>query len=532
VALLYILGVWIIARRLGGRWGGAGALAIIVLNPAPLKLYSMALSEGLITAMLVWVMVLVLGKDRPLWQLVLGGFLAGLMPVTRLNMSPVLPFVLGYIFWDHGLKAGIWSTVASMVSFLGVHALFWPGIMRLWTPWFPESLTPFLDRWRPDFGNAQSVRDINRTFRERYLSFFEGLRYHFPAIMGVVTSWVLWPEEWLNRSRYRIAVFLSSLFTVLLVLHGYASIGKDFNVFAFSVYLSFFEVLGILTLIATINNWNLTQPMWKRIMILVLILLVSLGVFFSYTGPVTFWGRAVGFILRKRFIHFQGGRIQRSPWAIWEVLRGRFGWRYPFSIYVFSILALLGLEVVILSGIVWFIGKSRLINVQRKRISLLLISFLTVSVLISPTQILGGEMHNFSCHAGVISEHEKAAQSISNNVFDGDSVFWLGMNTQSVILELMGKREISLYPQQLNAIYAYRLGGDEKALARFGFWNDTLTEKWLKEADVLLIEKEALVDWYKNFRMRQDVQDFDKVDATSQIGCFGEKAITVYRRKP
>jgi len=532
VALIYIVGVWIIARRLGGKWGGAGALAIITLNPAPLKLYGMALSEGLIAAMLVWVLVLVLGQDRPLWQLVLGGFFAGLMPITRLNMTPVLPFVLGYIFWDHGLMAGICSTLASMLSFLGGHALFWPDIMRLWTPWFPEGLTPFLDRWRPDFGNAQSVRDINRTFRERYLSFFEGLRYHFPAIMGVITSWILWPEEWENRSQFRVTVFLSSLFTVLLILHGYASLGKDFNVFAFSVYLSFFEVLGILTIVNTISLWKKSQPKWKFVITLVFIILISLGVFYSYAGTNTALGKQIGLLLSKRSLHWKDGKITFTPWKIWEVFKGRLGWSYPTSVTIFSILALVGMEFFIL-GIIMVIRKQNLPNDKISEFTYTLItSFLYLSILISPTKILGGEMHNFSCHADVISEHEKAAERISNYVLGDDNVFWLGMNTQSVLLDLMGKREISIYPQQLNAKYSYRVGGDEESLAQYGFWNETLMEKWLKEADVLLIEKEALVDWYENFGMRQNIQDFERVDSISQIGCFGEKAITIYRRKP
>jgi len=63
-------------------------------------------SQGLIACMLVWILVLILGPNRPLWQLLLGTALAGLLVLTRVNLSPVLLATLAYIFWEHKKTAG------------------------------------------------------------------------------------------------------------------------------------------------------------------------------------------------------------------------------------------------------------------------------------------------------------------------------------------------------------------------------------------------------------------------------------------
>ena len=106
---LMVLGAWILARRLGGRWWALGAVWLLALNIHLIKIYSVFATQGLIACMLVWVLVLTLGPDRPPWQLYLGTILAGLTFLTRINMAPVLPLVIIYIFWQYGKKIGLWS---------------------------------------------------------------------------------------------------------------------------------------------------------------------------------------------------------------------------------------------------------------------------------------------------------------------------------------------------------------------------------------------------------------------------------------
>jgi hypothetical protein len=96
LAALMLLGLWITVRRMGGRWWAAGALVAVALNPAGIKIYSLAISEVLIACMLVWVLALILGEDRPTWQVILGSFLAGLVGLSRLNLVPAVPVIFAY----------------------------------------------------------------------------------------------------------------------------------------------------------------------------------------------------------------------------------------------------------------------------------------------------------------------------------------------------------------------------------------------------------------------------------------------------
>ena len=72
LAVLALVGLWSFANRWGGKWWAAGAIWVMALNPAEIKVYTLALSEGLIAIMLVWMLVLAVGVKRPLWQIMLG----------------------------------------------------------------------------------------------------------------------------------------------------------------------------------------------------------------------------------------------------------------------------------------------------------------------------------------------------------------------------------------------------------------------------------------------------------------------------
>src|SRR5512147_2586332 len=61
LAVITLLGLWLFARRWGGPWWAAAVVWVMALNPAEIKLYTLALSEGLIAVMLVWILVLTVG---------------------------------------------------------------------------------------------------------------------------------------------------------------------------------------------------------------------------------------------------------------------------------------------------------------------------------------------------------------------------------------------------------------------------------------------------------------------------------------
>jgi lysylphosphatidylglycerol synthetase-like protein (DUF2156 family) len=111
-SILSVIGTWIIARRLSNRWLAALAVWVLVLNPSLISTYSIANSQVLVIVMLVWILVLTLGPDRPLWQIILGSLLAGTMVLTRENMVFVPPLLILYVFWEHGKRKGLFALAA------------------------------------------------------------------------------------------------------------------------------------------------------------------------------------------------------------------------------------------------------------------------------------------------------------------------------------------------------------------------------------------------------------------------------------
>ncbi len=557
LAVLYLVGVWIVAQRLGGksprgdasRWWGAGAVFMIALNPANLKLYSIMVSQGLVATMLIWVLVLTLGEKRPWWQLVLGACLAGLLPLTRVNMVIVIPFVLGYIFWEHGLWMGILSSLVSTVTFVGGHVFFWPGILSIWLPWIPAKLTPFLGTWYPDHNIGELLLVGGRaSFRSRVMAFFEGVRHHFSALVGAMVTWLLWPRKWSKPSRFRVAVFLSALFASLFVMHVWAALIKSPSVFGFSVYLSFFEILGILLVVVSSKNWRWELPFWRRYTAFGLMAIIILGIGYTAANKRTLPWIILKWILRHRAIRVDDGRILLAPWQWWEVLESKFGWPFLDVLSVSSqlILIILAVGILVLAVKVlsqksgarllkprgfWRLRKSLPQNIDKipKTIaSLSLVLMLIGGTLASPLEVLGGGRHNFDCERETITSYEEAAEHISKYVQPGGSVYWSGGDTQSVLLELGD--DIELFPQQLNSSFTYRPGYNTELLAKYGYWNDELNQQWLREADILLIEERVLGDWLLDY-INHPESMLDEVTSTAPIGCRDGANIKVYRRE-
>ncbi len=255
---LMLIGVWILARRLGNNWWVVVLMWSLALNIPLIKTYSVMASQGLVACILVWTLVFVLGPGQTLGQLLLGTVFAATLLMTRLNLAPVLPLVIAYIYWEHGKKAGSWALLVGVITVTIGHAAFWPGILKLWAKWLPSGIVPFLNQWQSPPGATPSW-DPDTQWRDRFLSFLFGLRTQFFAVVGVIVAWLASPRKvrWSPTWRYRATVFLSSLFTILFLFHLWASVGLTYCVYCFPAYLSFFSILGILVVLISFPNWQI-----------------------------------------------------------------------------------------------------------------------------------------------------------------------------------------------------------------------------------------------------------------------------------
>jgi len=285
--LLTVLGVWITTRRWAGKWMAAGSVWVFALSPMIIKLHARTVSEVVIACMLAWMCVLVLDEERPLWQLILGSILASSAVLTRQNMVLLLPLLVLYIFWQHGRQKGIWSLIAASFVFIAVHIYYWPNILTIWAPWLPASLTPFLNPFRMP-KDAIPIWDPSIDFWNRMNALFQGIRYHFIAVIGGIFALLRWrpARDWKSASAMRAAFFLALAFFILLGLHAWAALASQYEsyscVFCFSNYLTFFDPLGILLFVVVFSSTPaFDYNRWIKTLLIIFVLIISIGIGFS-----------------------------------------------------------------------------------------------------------------------------------------------------------------------------------------------------------------------------------------------------------
>ncbi|MBU0510996.1 MAG: hypothetical protein KJ638_04750 [Chloroflexi bacterium] len=530
-----LVGVWILARQLGGHWWAAALIWLLALNIPLIKIYSVMASQGLVACMLVWILVLILGPNRPLWQLLLGTALAGLLLLTRVNLTPVLLFVLAYIFWEHKKTAGVWAVMIGIITVGAGHAFFWPGILKLWANWLPSSLMPFLNAWRSPVGAIPNwTPDIQGG--GRLLSVLYGIRTHFFAVISPVTVWLLWPPraKWQPAWRFRASVFLSSLFSILFALHLWASVGKDYCVFCFPSYLSFFAILGMLVVVVSFPLWQPDLGRGRKWITRVLVVSLPLGLAYSMTpawGSVLISARSFRQLMSIELPRIQSFEIQPGKAVLWGLLANKFHWTEQDifqagpQIIRSGLLMFLGLLfgcLILRYGALWSQTFLKPMGGPSERLNTgTLIAFLACGVLL--TLGMGLAPQERDCGWDVIASYEAGGAHLADQIQPGSKVYWNGGLSTVPLLYL---DDIEIYPPQLNDGYSYRLGGEPDELVRYGWWSADLAQQWAQEADVILIEARSYDD-------RPDPAAFDEVPPTSPLlPCRTDSQIHIFIRNP
>lgn len=489
-----LIGVWLVSRRFGNRWWSAALIWFLAVNIPVLKVYSLVTSQGLVACMLVWVLVLILGPDRPGWQVYLGAVLAGLMMLTRINMTPLLPFLLVYIFWEHGKKTGAWALVAVVLTVGIGHAFFWPGILKLWTAWLPIEDFSFLDTWRSP-GGAKSSWNPKVSMLGRLSSFLLGYRIHFFAFTIVLISMLMWPPKrlWRSEWRFKIAIFFLVSFMVLTGFHAWASLGKNYCVYCFPNYLMFFQILGVLLGNVVFTSWDVYKERFGRMLPIITMLMVMSGmVYHAVEGKRIFktWGGGwlrylLGELWRINVPRVRSLKIEPGTVEIWALFANKFGWDKDQVINsTFIIVWLLIVSLVFYFGIKWakkIIGKAGKVEFSTLAIGMFLFLFLGTGLSLR----IGPLSTGTDCNGDVISSYEIGGAYLADNIPPGSKIYWNG-GLSTVPLLYLTDREI--YPPQINSGYSYRLGGDPDELLRYGLWNEEIAQAWQQEADVVLVE--------------------------------------------
>jgi hypothetical protein len=512
--VMAVVGTWVAARRIGNKWLAMGTVWVFALSPMVIKIYSGGATQSTIACLLAWSLALSLGEKRPLWQLMLSGFFAGLTMLVRQNMLPVLPLLALYAFWQHGWKS-IGLFLPGLAVVVAVHIIYWPEILQLWG-WVPLIQLPAQTVYS---GGGSIIWTPEVYLDSRLVSVFQAIRFHFIALVGSIVSLLLWPKisAWKSRADFRMSLFLLILFWGLLYMHAMAAIGQDYCVYCFTPYIAFFNVAGILLLVILVKSWN-----WRPSIAVQILLIIGLLIVFGGMGFSAF--EEIGNPLinlpapRMRDFRFLPGFV---TW--WEILSNKFhmsrnsAMRYAsasFGVFV-------GVLIMVIGYMIWRrVWRDSSVKFAAFFASVVLI----IGLVVSP--VLHGSAAAKDCTSDVILHNEQIGEHLRSIIPQGSLVYWEGGLSAAPLLYLPG---VKIFPAQINDGYSFISHGDTAELFKFGYWNEEMDAKWKATADYFIIE-----DWRYNNTLKEFLspQYFDEFPR-SPLGtsCLEGSTLRIFRRK-
>ncbi len=522
VSLLMVVGLWMATRRMAGPWWAAGVVWLVVLNAGWLKIYSQAISQGLIACMLVWTAALGVGQGRKLWQTTIAAVIAGAMGMTRINMFPVILLYVPYVYWAHGRKAGHAALLGGGGFLVIGHAIFWPGILKLWATWLPSAITPFLNAFRDHAGGAPAWQ-VLLTPSAKLGILEDSLRLHLASVAGIIWAWLVAPTSSRGMQRHRLlaVTFLTTLFAVLFVLHIVATLGGTYCPFCLKNYLAFFSPIGLIVLAIAAAHWlPLTGPLRRSFSLLALFLLPwTLG--FSLGRPLSLK------IAATELPRVSGSTILPGTAEFGSMVSQKFGLVETALLDRLDLLQAIGLTVFALACIALFARARR----QSGTGGLLpptvrLLSIATAFAIATGTLSLGSGYHTYDCGRDVIASQTAVGADLAAKIPPGSTIYW-GSGGRSP-LPFLYLRQTAIFPPQLNGVYAYRFGGDAAELPRLGSWNPQLASTWLSESDIVLVQAQDLEGTLVH---SLDPQDFDQISPSPPSDpCQPNSYYLIFRR--
>jgi hypothetical protein len=472
--------------------------------------------------MLAWMFVLTLGENRPLWQLLLGSALAVLIVMTRQNMAVVPALLVGYIFWQYGSKAGWLSLGISAVLFIAFHLIYWPGILQIWVPWLPRSLTPFWDQYRVSAQLTQTDFIFDASTLSRLQSLATGLHDHFFIFLGSLSALILWPKRaaWKSSSQFKMAVFLGLMFLILFLMHTLASLPTDYCVHCFSGYQTFYSTAGLFFIIVVFANGPAVSK-WRLSILIVAVLLfaASLGLYYYQN-----WGEWLLEHIRVPRLNRMLRQGEFATIPLKDILTYTFGLSTELQKRIAPVAAglFLGLLLIILAWVFhrFFLqkkwaGKYPLANI-------LLSCCLLVGTLLP---VLRNERPGEEgCSNSFLTYYEEAGKEFSNLLTPGSVVYWRGSGRHLAFMLYV--HDVKLFLPQIHAGGGYVVGESEHLL-RMGLYNEELDKQWRESADILVFWPTYVT---KEVQAFLDQPGYERIPFQMKNLSQCEDVLLVYRR--
>lgn len=522
LSFLMLIGAWLTTRRISGKRWAAIVVWMLALGTAQIRIYSLALSEGLIACLLTWMLFLVLGERRSRAALIGGSLLASLIILTRHNLILLLPLLWIYIFWQHGRKNGFIAASAGLALLIVGYALYWPNILTIWVEWIPSGFLPFFDQFKSPATDAL-VQEVNLS--GRLLAFFQAFRFQFISIVGSLIALLLISHK--NKSDHpsiwRSSIFLSVLFFIQWLLHAWGSIGNTFCVFCLPIYTTFFSIAGILFIPVSYPLWRKTYTKFQNLLVALFLILICTGLGFSVfeeIGP-----NLLDIRIPRILTLFRSGEVEPG-YPLWSILFQNFQLEFNDARKVVSAFAgmLIFFFIFLLFYLIWRLIRKR---VQYGLVPFVLIAFFLTGTILSPVRLLSGGFQNYACNANTITAYQSIGEKLAGLIPAGSRVYWQNNGSSVPLLYLP---DISIYPAQIYNRWSYSLDENDERVHRFGLWNDSLAEKWKQEVDFLLIEESALDQkWMDFFEFHPEIVEL--LPPLPELPCSQGSAIHIYTRE-
>ncbi len=520
LTLLSFTALYLLVNRMKGKWWALFTILPLTINPSLVTMYVQAVSEGVVACILAWMMFFLIGRERKDWQIAAGALFSAVAILTRQNMILLVPFVVIYAFWLHGKRAGWIAVIFSVIPLIIGHLIYFPEIFKLWFAWLPGFIRrAFHYKVVPGGGTQAWQPDVE--FFSRIVSFFTTLRYHFVALFGFFISLITLPFKkfWQSSYERKLVLLLSTTFLLFFGLHAWASLTKDYCVFCFSNYVSFFIFLAIFAGVISISNILSSKASISPVPTSLFFILALTGTFLGSLETVGRW------VMALPFPRLKGGSILPGTTELWKLFENRFSWSYD------QILRFLPPAAGLLATILLFIILVGVYQLLEKRTPIdpgkyLLISLLITSVLLTPTPMLGGDNFGNPCGGDVLAAYEQAGAELQATIPPGSKVYW---SAGSVVTPLLYITDAEIHPPQLNGIYSAKRGGDRNLLEKAGYYNEESRQAWRAEDEFFLISYTSMGEFWRDFL---NPNMFNEYQPTGPLDpCDVDSFIRIYRRK-
>jgi hypothetical protein len=239
----------------------------------------------------------------------------------------------------------------------------------------------------------------------------------------------------------------------------------------FKGYLIFFNNIGILLTAVAVTSWKTQAPFWRQLLFVILFSLLIL--------VLVNWEQTYQVDLKDFFesnINTKGLQTKLNVGSnIFEQKN-----------IMLSLLTIPMLFIGVLKPFLAKLSKFKENNFGNYG-QVVMTVLLASTLLLSPLETFGGRINTLQCEDNIIESHEKVGRYLDSIIPKGSKVYW-GVKSWMMLLYLP---QIEIFPPQTLSTFSY-IGPendiDPDTLYRYGFWNAELKEKWIDEADFILVE--------------------------------------------